>query len=85
MATRTVKAWASVDPSKDEVLVTIQYTGEGKINTLVNSALKAINQSAGVAVRHYRKAAFMEWGKTLWAHETGAPYNTVTATYKMSR
>lgn len=85
MSTRVHKAWASVTPGEDIAVVTLQYTGTGKIDTLIRNCMKAINSSAGVAVRHYTRCEFIEWGKTAWAHETGADYHQVTATYKMER
>lgn len=81
MATRVSKAWATVSAGRDEIVITLQYTGEGKIDTLIRNAIKAINQSAGVAVRHYKSVSFKEWGKTIWAHESGQTYNQTTVTY----
>lgn len=85
MNTIIKKAWASVHPDSDKVTVTLQYTGNGNIDTLVRNSLKAINQSAGVAVRRYRVAKFQSWGATDWAYNTGADYHQVTAIYEMER
>ena len=85
MATRVLKSWATVAADRDEIIVTLQYTGEGKIDTLVRNAMKAINQSAGVAVRRYSSVTFKEWSKTVWAHESGAAYNQVTCTYEAKK
>lgn len=84
MATKTIRAWAAVLDNSNDVLVTIEYTGEGKITTLTSAAIRAINQSAGVAIRKYTTASFKAWGKTDWSHETGQPFHRCTVTYSMS-